>query len=881
MSWIQKLCEVYDVMSGSDECELLPIGFTQKKIKYNIIISADGEFVTAQELPKNEQLSTVPTTSEAEARSGKNPVPFPLAEQLKYLVAEGTDQDESPRFSDYLQRLEKWCGDPSAPECLRTLYRYLEKRTLLSDMMSVPNLKLQYHKNEELRDAAGTDSSSIACFSVQCVDGDSRLWMRRDVRESWSGYSAAFQTENSQLCYATGKLLSAPEKHPKLLGNAKLISGEDAGFPFQYKGRFSADRSASAVSSYVSVRAHNALRWLLDHQGFMRYGMSLVAWNTAVPVLEEEDIFGTGEKKSTPDTFEAYANALRNATAGYMEDLRRYSDANSLTEDAKRRMNEIVIMGLQAATDGRMSITYYQELPGNLYVDRLKKWSDGCLWEMPGKQNALCSPTWREICEAVIGKDNVRTAMADAQCKKSATKLMRETQTRLLNCVTNKSPLPKDFVCQAFERAIRPPAFTDSEGRWNRFAWTSCVATTCALIRKKNIQENAAVYSPVLDTNCTNRDYLFGRLFAAAHKIELDSTEDFKNPTAALRMMMRFVQSPQNAWLNLFCKLIPYLRRLGQGKPPYSGNLADSYLCLLGEIEQKLTPEGHSSKRPLSFEFLVGFSAQLRELYLKAEERQKSEEAKPYFLPVGRDCLFGCLLAVADICEWNSESEKEGERRSSKRDGRTNALSLVSQFVSNPSLTWEHIHDKLIPYFEKSDASSSRYLQKLISEIEQRFDIAERKSNAPLGSSFLNAYLSMRLALRVKGGLGHEEKRPYERKFFVPADRNEAYGALLALENQTERFVLDSEKEPEENRLSNALRFLPRAAKRPNEVTGYLLARMLPYQKKLFFPDLIIEKKEQLLNIISANGWNTDEPLGPDYLHTFYTYNIFSRKENE
>ena len=69
MSWIQKLCEVYDVMSGEESCDLVPIGFTEKKIKYNVILSADGEFVTAQQFPKESQLCIVPTTSAAEGRT--------------------------------------------------------------------------------------------------------------------------------------------------------------------------------------------------------------------------------------------------------------------------------------------------------------------------------------------------------------------------------------------------------------------------------------------------------------------------------------------------------------------------------------------------------------------------------------------------------------------------------------------------------------------------------------------------------------------------------------------------------------------------------------------------------------------------------------------
>mgnify|MGYP002228493607 CR=1 FL=1 len=38
------------------------------------------------------------------------------------------------------------------------------------------------------------------------------------------------------------------------------------------------------------------------------------------------------------------------------------------------RTNCAVILGLEAATDGRMSVTYYQECSGNEYVKRLEAW---------------------------------------------------------------------------------------------------------------------------------------------------------------------------------------------------------------------------------------------------------------------------------------------------------------------------------------------------------------------------------------------------------------------------------------------------------------------------------------------------------------------------
>ena len=99
MSWIQKLCEVYDNVIDTTGAEgdgaLLPVGFLLKPIKYNIILSPDGAFVTAQVVPEAEQICPIPSTPAAEARTGDSGAPFPLAEQLKYLLCDG--EAENPR----------------------------------------------------------------------------------------------------------------------------------------------------------------------------------------------------------------------------------------------------------------------------------------------------------------------------------------------------------------------------------------------------------------------------------------------------------------------------------------------------------------------------------------------------------------------------------------------------------------------------------------------------------------------------------------------------------------------------------------------------------------------------------------------------------------
>ena len=878
MSFLKKLCDVYDTVIGTDGA-LLPVGFIQKEIRYNIILSPSGEFVTAQIIPDNEMVCTVPSSQRAEARAGAECAPFPLAEKLKYLIA------GSEYFDSYVTQLEAWCAAEHAPDCLRVLLNYLKKKTLYADLSAVPGLNLKYYKNENDTKGDGADAQRVACFSVEYPDSVNRLWMRKDVRESWAQQFMFMLGERTKLCYVTGLQLPAMEDYPRVYqGNAKLISADDSDFPFQFKGRFVDEKSAATVSALASSKAYSALRWLLDRQGFQKYDMKFIGWYTEAPALNLSD--NEGEKKPAPDTFEHYINALFDAVEGRDAAWKSKTDPDDLTDKAKAAMDEVVILGLQAIK-GRMSVTYEQEIPGNVFIDHVDRWRAACRWQMPHQQGLDDDrpPTWREICEAVMGVKAVETAWNDSKAKEATTKLMRDLQLRLLHCVVGAQALPRNMVEAAFHRAVQPLTFTDSKGRWNGWSWSKCIAVACAMIREYEYEidgRGSTAPQPVLDVSCTERDYLYGRLLAVAHKIEQDALRNEKTnvnniPTNAVRMMARFVQRPDIVWPQLYVKLIPYLHTLGSRAGEGRARLAHRYQYLLGQIEGLFRPEDIDSTGALSHSFLLGFSAQTRELWLGADqERQLQPPQTGLRPPVSRDALFGCLLAVADHFEWSAESEQTGAGRISGKDGRTNAMLLTAAFEQRPMSAWVKIHDKLIPYLEKAGVETAGYAQRLIGKIEQGFAPAERLSDAPLGRGFLHGYLTMLCALSTHDGLDQAAWKPEAAAHAPIESREAAFGALLALENSVERRILDLDKPEEENRPSNAMRFLTRAAQRPDEVRAYLAERMRPYEKKLWYSGRVLERERELNRLIAENHWNGDSPLGPQYLYYFYLYSQIS-----
>lgn len=883
MGWMQKLNEVYDTMievapeAGSNEAVLIPVGFIQKQVKYLITLRPDGTFSDAREMTEDERTCIIPSTPQAEARTGDNGTPFPLAEQLKYLACDGAD---NPRLVKYLQQLKDWCDQPDAPDCLRTLYCYLEKKTLLQDLCSVSGLKVKYHKDEAKKDAGGADAKVFVCFAVQSLyDPETRLWMREDVQKSWSSYIARDPEDDTALCYVTGEQRKPLENHPKVQGNAKLISAKDAGYPFQYKGRFSEDRSAATVSAYASIRGHNALKWLLEKQGFHRYGLNIVAWNVRsgsrrVP-LEEDDSWG--EEPNPPDTFEEYALALKEAAAGRGEKLKNFRELIGSDQDTAEDIASTVILGMEAATDGRMSINYYQEMEGNIYARNLQNWYKTCCWEYFHKDGSrmISTPTPLMIARAVMGADSVQRAIRDVQCKKSDSKQMKDLFKRLLCCIVDGAPLPKNASISAIHRAEFPLSFKTSTGTWKRTAWEDCVRTTCALIRRAQFDDGTKEENLTqnrLNVTCRNRDYLYGRLLAVADVLEQRANENNGLPTNAIRLMQFYVQRPAEAWKQLHLQLIPYLEKLGK-----KGNGASYYLKLFGQIEQQFLVEEKDRTRndSLGKNFLLGLYAQTRELYAKADEQiPPAEPVLAYRPSCDRSELFGCLLAVADCAEWMAECEEKENRMISRHDGKTLALRYMTKFASRPAETWEQIHRHLIPYLEKLGIKHSAFYLSQLHQLECCFKPEERLNNTPLTSMFLHGYYCMRQCIKTKDAKLVVQKDP---QMQTAMSRERAYAALLSIENRIERTVLNAEKTEDENRSSNAIRFMNRFPEKPASMWAYLEERMLPYARKLHrirpgSAKTCTEQLNQLKKQIEENHWNTDAPLQAGWLYFYYVH---------
>ncbi|MBI4228926.1 MAG: type I-C CRISPR-associated protein Cas8c/Csd1, partial [Deltaproteobacteria bacterium] len=616
MSWIQKLYETYEScqsvigkVASEREVPLLPICHTTNKAQIEIVIDHQGNFKRARVVPKDDARTIIPCTEKSSGGRTSGEAPHPLSDKLQYVAKDYKDYggDKKPYFKSYISNLEAWCKSKSSHPKAKAVLNYVNKGTVAKDLID-ERILIVGDDGKLLKKWEGdrkAKPSIFALFQNEAWQADafirwevenpndpcSKTWEDETLWKSWIDYYSGTKKEKS-LCYVTGKELFMADLHPAKLRNdgdkAKLISSNDwDGFTF--RGRFTDTKKHNTyqtcgVGFEVTQKAHGTLRWLISRQGYRNGDQAIVAWSTSGteipdPFADSLAILGEDNLKSDDSDNVSVAQnlaiKLRQKIAGYKADL---GDTSS-----------IVVMGLDSATQGRMAITFYRELTGSEFLERLEKWHDTCAWvhdygynpETKKRIKFVGAPAPKDIAEAAYGS-------------KVDDKLKKSTVERLLPCIIDRQKIPRDIVDSAVRRACNRAGM---EG-WE---WNKTLSIACALYKKFNEKEG---YSMALDPDRKTRDYLYGRLLAIADRLEGHALykSGEKRDTNAARYMQQFADRPNKTWRQIYLSLSPYMSRLGGAK--YYKDMMDEVMCKFDPIED------FTSDRPLSGEFLLGYHCQ-------------------------------------------------------------------------------------------------------------------------------------------------------------------------------------------------------------------------------------------------------------------------------
>jgi len=366
------------------------------------------------------------------------------------------------------------------------------------------------------------------------------------------------------------------------------------------------------------------LRWLISRQGFRSGDQVYISWaisgkKTPEPLESAWELFRSefvfkedADSESEPlidysiDMGESFALQLKKYLAGYHADL----DPNE----------QIIVMGLDSATPGRMGIIYYRELLASEFLGRIEKWHKQFAWpqrftieisDPKGKKKPFRKTIWPV-------SSPIPKAIADAaygHILKSNDALKKSVIERILPCIIDGRHFPRDLVTSAVRRAC-------NRNNCENWEWQKNLGVACALYKGFYFRHpqggKRREYRMALETERTTRDYLYGRLLAIAEKIEETALwlGGENRPTTAARLMQRFADRPFSTWRNIELALQPYMQRLQGSRAGFLVNRKKEIDVILDAF----LSDDFISDKPLSGEFLLGYHCQKQAWQKKTNE---------------------------------------------------------------------------------------------------------------------------------------------------------------------------------------------------------------------------------------------------------------------
>ena len=619
MSWERALYNVYENNYGREDIpkqdRILPVAHSTANAQVEIVIDEAGNFISARRLEdKSEIVTIIPVTESSAGARTSGVTPHPFADKLVYIAgdyrnyATGKKAENSAFHHAYMEQLKSWKDSPFHHPAVDAVYTYLEKATLMKDLVK-SNVLITDETSGKLKGKEKIQvvdqEDAFVRFVVDYKDEskEKETWMDQTLYDSFISYNNT-QLGEEQLCYATGSMLPVTYKHPAKIRNAgdkaKLISTNDES-GFTYRGRFDNKFQAISVSYDFSQKMHNALKWLVARQGVTIGSFVLLAWDDSMQPLpnilgnidlyhEEDPDKEVTDNADVAETMETYQEQLKRAIWGEKSSL----DINP----------NAMVMGLDAATTGRLSISMYEEMPRSELLEHIEQWHADTAWRRfipKKKQNGIQPFSLYEIIDCAFG-----TEQGDfIKCKDE---IKNYTICRLIPCVTKGRRLPTDIVRNLVIKASNPQAYG------KEYNWRKVLECACGMIKRTILEDQRVKIKEdnlmAIDYTCTERDYLYGRLLA----IEASTYEKGKERTTnARRYFEAFANHPYRTWAILCNRLTPYLNKMPEKTRRY-------FMAMMNEVQDKFTVESFKDNKKLKPIYLLGYHNQLEAIYKRKPE---------------------------------------------------------------------------------------------------------------------------------------------------------------------------------------------------------------------------------------------------------------------
>lgn len=594
MGLFQKAYETYEcsrALAGDCSTEyrepLAPVAHMITGAALTVTLDPLGSPISIEPVGKDEQKIIIPVTEASASRAGKavgnNIHPHPLCDQVEYLSPPGL------KYEAYIGQLSEWAASPYSHPMLLPILTYVKRGTLLQDLA---------HNGIE----SYSEKDLIRWVVIGLSENGGACWTNRALFDAYERFYASKKSVGqTALCMVTGEQTAPAQQHMKgvvsLNGNAKLISANDSS-NFTYRGRFVTSAQAATIGYEASQKAHNALKWLVANQGiFLSNGRALLCWNPqGKRVPRPTSPFRFDSEKKTPLLSEYRKELLKELLACKNEFL---------------PTDGIVTAAFDAATSGRLSVTYYSELPANDFLERLVVWDVACCY--PSADGNIRSPSLPQMINCAFGFERQGKLTADK-------KVFDQQLQRLLACRIDRRPIPYDLVQALHRRVSNPLAYQQTH--------RIITATAFAVIRKYYIDHHQEEYAMALEKDRTDISYQYGRLLAVLDAAERGTFErDEVRETNAVKLQSMFCSRPEKTARIIIEQLKRgYYKKLDQNAAAKRYRGSAFYDGLIGEIYARISEFPESEwNAPLKASYIMGYYLQRNELYKKSNGRENTE----------------------------------------------------------------------------------------------------------------------------------------------------------------------------------------------------------------------------------------------------------------
>lgn len=349
MGLMQQVYDTYCAMEsqyagiyGKAKEPLVPVSHQIVNAELELTLDADGHLLDARSVETEQAATIIPVTESSSGRTGDTTCAHPLCDQIRFLSAL-----YPAKYESYLTQLHRWKDSPYGHPKLSAIAHYVERGTIVEDLaqrgvisLNEKGLPTKEKQVVRWRVETGVENETPAC------------WQDQSLFQAFIDYYASTRSEKPAFCMVSGVLAPPTRQHPKriinLYANAKLISANDTS-GFTYRGRFTDDSQAATMSYEASQKIHSALHWLAATQGVFIGGRTFLCWNPQGIEIPKPQAAFLRRGAAKQIKYSDYRKALSETLRGWQETIPRDAGA--------------VVAAFAAATSGRLSLTYYSELP--------------------------------------------------------------------------------------------------------------------------------------------------------------------------------------------------------------------------------------------------------------------------------------------------------------------------------------------------------------------------------------------------------------------------------------------------------------------------------------------------------------------------------------